>query len=74
MKEKIDIFVEIASLEDAPGVYNALKQNLIEIRDFDKIPKKKRKNLEENGFFLEIFHLQQALITGWFLAIMQMAW
>jgi GNAT superfamily N-acetyltransferase len=50
LKEKIDIFVEIASLEDAPGVYNALKQNLIEIRDYDKIPKKKRKNLEEHGF------------------------
>ncbi len=45
-----NINIEIASLEDAPGVYNALKQNLIEIRDFDKIPKKQRKYLETHGF------------------------
>jgi len=42
--------VKIASLEDAEGIINALKQNLIEIRDVDDIPKKKVKKLEEEGF------------------------
>jgi hypothetical protein len=50
MKEKLDVTVEVASLEDAPGVYHAFKQNLIEIRDFDEIPKKQRKYLEDHGF------------------------
>ena len=50
MKEKIDVNVEVASLEEASGIYKALKQNLIEIRDFDKIPKKQRKYLEDHGF------------------------
>ena len=44
------MIVEVASLEDAPGVYSALKQNLIEIRDFDKIPKKQRIYLKDHGF------------------------
>ena len=42
--------VKIASLEDAEGILNALKQNLIEIRDVDDIPQKQVKNLEEKGF------------------------
>lgn len=50
MPQKIDVIVEIASLEDASGIFNTLKQNLIEIRDFDKIPEKQRKYLENNGF------------------------
>lgn len=50
MTQKFNINVEIANLEDALGVYNTLKQNLIEIRDFDKISKKQRKHLENHGF------------------------
>ena len=42
--------VKIASLEDAEGILNALKQNLIEIRDVDDIPQKQVKTLEEKGF------------------------
>jgi len=42
--------VKIASIEDAEGILNALKQNLIEIRDIDEISQKQRKKLEEEGF------------------------
>ena len=42
--------VEIASIEDAEGVLNALYQNLIEIRDVDEISQKQRKKLEVEGF------------------------
>ncbi|GAH86628.1 unnamed protein product, partial [marine sediment metagenome] len=50
MTEKIDINVGVATIEDAQGILNALKQNLIEIRDVDEISKKQRKELEEDGF------------------------
>lgn len=50
MTEKIDINVGIASLEDAQGIFDALKQNLIEIRDVDEISEKQRKELEDEGF------------------------
>ncbi len=61
MTEKIDINIGLASLEDAAGIHNALKQNLIEIREFNKIPKKQRKNLENHGFLrkeveIEYYH------------------
>jgi len=46
----MDISVGIATTEDAQGILNALKQNLIEIRDIDEISKKQRKRLEERGF------------------------
>jgi ribosomal protein S18 acetylase RimI-like enzyme len=46
----MDISVGIATTEDAQGILNALKQNLIEIRDIDEISKKQRKELEETGF------------------------
>jgi ribosomal protein S18 acetylase RimI-like enzyme len=42
--------VKIASIEDAEGILNALKQNLIEIREIDEISKKQRKKLEDEGF------------------------
>lgn len=42
--------IKIASVEDARGILNALKQNLIEIRDVDEISQKRRKRLEEEGF------------------------
>jgi len=42
--------VKIASLEDAEGILNALKQNLIEVKDVDNIPQKQIKKLEEEGF------------------------
>jgi len=48
--EKIDINVGIATIDDAQGVHNALKYNLIEIGDVDKISTKQRKELEEEGF------------------------
>jgi len=44
------ITVQIASLDDSSGIHQALKQNLIEIRDVNKISKKQRKELEEEGF------------------------
>ena len=50
MKEKIDINVGIASLEDAQGILDALKQNLIEISNVEEISNKQRKELEEEGF------------------------
>ncbi len=50
MTEKIDISVGVATIKDAQGILNALKQNLIEIRDVDEISKKQRKELEEEGF------------------------
>ena len=46
----MDINVGVATIEDAQGILNALKQNLIEIRDVDEISKKQRKELEEDGF------------------------
>ena len=46
----MDFKVELATIEDAQGVLNTVKQNLIEIRDVDEIPKSKRKELEEKGF------------------------
>lgn len=42
--------VKIASLDDAEGILNALKQNLVEIRDVDEISQKQRKKLEEEGY------------------------
>ncbi|MFX0074602.1 MAG: GNAT family N-acetyltransferase [Candidatus Hermodarchaeota archaeon] len=45
-----NINVEIATVTDAQGILHALKQNLIEIRDVDKISKKQRKKLEDEGF------------------------
>jgi len=50
MTEKIDINIGVATIEDAQGILNALKQNLIEIKDVDEISKKQRKELEEAGF------------------------
>jgi len=50
MTEKIDINVGVATIEDAQGILDALKQNLIEIRDIDKISQKQRKELEKDGF------------------------
>lgn len=50
MKDKIDINVGIASLDDAQGILNALKLNLVEIRDVDDISNKQKKTLEDEGF------------------------
>jgi len=46
----LKLTVKIADVEDAEGILNALKQNLIEIRDVDEISQKQRKRLEEEGF------------------------
>jgi hypothetical protein len=48
--KKVEVIVQIASLKDSSGIHNALKQNLIEIRDFDEITDEQRKELEERGF------------------------
>lgn len=45
-----ELIVELAKIEDAEGIYKALKANLIEISDFNSIPKEEIKLLEENGF------------------------
>ena len=50
MTQKLTINVVNASLDDASGIHNALKQNLVEIRDIDEIKKKERKELEDKGF------------------------
>jgi len=50
MTKKIAIKIHIARLDDASGIYDALKQNLFEIHDFDKISKKQRDYLENRGF------------------------
>ncbi|MFW9897038.1 MAG: GNAT family N-acetyltransferase [Candidatus Thorarchaeota archaeon] len=42
--------VKIADEEDAEGILNALKHNLIEIRDVDDISAEKRRKLEDQGF------------------------
>ena len=48
--QKTNIIVQIANIDDVSGIHNALKQNLIEIRDFNKITKEQRVVLEEKGF------------------------
>lgn len=45
-----EITIELADMEDAKGIYKTLKANLIEISDFNSIPKERIKNLEERGF------------------------
>jgi ribosomal protein S18 acetylase RimI-like enzyme len=42
--------IKIASIEDSEGILNALKQNLIEIKEVDEISQKERKKLEDEGF------------------------
>ena len=49
-QQSSDWRISIATLEDAKGIHEALIQNLIEIHDIDKIPKKQRKSLENQGF------------------------
>jgi len=46
----INIIVEIASIEDVSGIYNALKQNLIEIKDFNQISEEQKADLNKHGF------------------------
>jgi len=50
MTQNFNIEILIANLKDASGIDKALKQNLIEIRDFDEITKKQKKELEDQGF------------------------
>ena len=44
------IIVQIAHIDDVSGIHNALKQNLIEIRDVDDISQKQKQKLEDEGF------------------------
>ena len=50
MAQKSKINVTIAKLKDAEGILNALKQNLIEIKDVDEISQSKRIELGREGF------------------------
>jgi len=50
MTLKSAILVKLANLNDAEGILNALKRNLIEIRDVDEISQKQKKKLEVEGF------------------------
>ena len=50
MAKKLLINVNIAGLEDSSGIHNALKQNLVEIRDLDEITQEQKKELEDKGF------------------------
>ncbi|NVM38266.1 MAG: GNAT family N-acetyltransferase [Candidatus Lokiarchaeota archaeon] len=50
MTQKFSTNIEIACVEDAIGIYNTFKQNLVEIRDIDRISKRKKKELIEVGF------------------------
>jgi len=60
--KNLEVIVQIASLRDSSGIHNALKQNLIEIRDFDEITDEQRKELEDRGFLRkdvdEYFYIQ----------------
>ena len=49
-KQELNVKIGIANLDDSQGIYNALKQNLIEINDFDSIPQDQRIYLETHGF------------------------
>lgn len=46
----MEVIVNIAELQDAKGIHNTLKANLIEVRDVDEIPEEQRKYLEDHGF------------------------
>jgi len=48
--QKSNIIVQIAHMDDVSGIHDALKQNLIEIRDFNKITKEQRVVFEKKGF------------------------
>ncbi len=50
MTPESTINVKIANIDDAQGILNALKQNLIEIRDVDRLSQNQRKRLETKGF------------------------
>lgn len=50
MAKKLSINVNIARLEDSPGIHNALKKNLVEIRDLDEITQEQKEELEDKGF------------------------
>jgi len=65
-KENDEITVEIAGVEDAEGIYKTLKANLVEIRDFNSIPKEKIKYLEEHGFLRKEVDIEyyKELING----------
>ena len=50
ISEDLGITYEVANVEDASGIHDALMQNLIEIDDFKKIAKKDVKTIEDKGF------------------------
>ncbi|NHJ19516.1 MAG: N-acetyltransferase [Candidatus Lokiarchaeota archaeon] len=55
---KIKFNIEVASVTDSQGILEALKQNLVEIRDVDKLSKLKKKELEEEGFLRKEVNLE----------------
>ncbi|MFW9946810.1 MAG: GNAT family N-acetyltransferase [Candidatus Odinarchaeota archaeon] len=48
--EDLEIVINLASIKDASGVHSVLMKNLVEIEDFDALPKEERDKLEKNGF------------------------
>jgi ribosomal protein S18 acetylase RimI-like enzyme len=45
-----NLTIEIARIEDSIGIHNALKQNLIEVRNINEISQEQRQELENEGF------------------------
>jgi ribosomal protein S18 acetylase RimI-like enzyme len=45
-----EIEIQLATVDDTLGIYNALKQNLVEISKVEEISKEQRLRLEEEGF------------------------
>jgi ribosomal protein S18 acetylase RimI-like enzyme len=68
---KIEFNIEIASITDSQGILDVLKQNLLEIRDLDKISKVQKRELEEEGFLRKKVDLEyyQGLIKEPFIDI-----
>jgi len=56
--QNIPYIVEIADISDVDGILTALKANLVEIEDVEKISESKRKDLERNGFLRKEVDMQ----------------
>ena len=45
-----EITIQLATVDDTPGIYKTLKKNLVEISEVDDIPNQLRLKLEQEGF------------------------
>ena len=50
LKDRVDVKVQLATLEDASGIHYALRQNLIEVRDVGELTEEQKTDLEKRGF------------------------